>query len=268
MKKTISIVLALLAVFSSFISPAVFAAEPHTYIVRYVPEKREWRSQKLSSWDNSEENYNMDYLWGNLQDGDTLTISGDENSPTFGDLKIVKKLAKLTLYAVRSGIIVYSESAINEVYVLKGTSATLNGQYDTIYVYDDSSCEINNDVSKLQISGETCMKMNVTAHGMVGYCQIDDRGNVIYTVFNAEPDTLKVVDGVLQESGKGSIITPDIPVPVPVPASVGEEPKYSFWDKIINFLKRIWSFIVTALHIPELSVSGISACMEQSDLPA
>ena len=62
MKKTISIVLALLAVFSSFISPAVFAAEPHTYTVRYVPGKGEWRSQKLSSWDNSEENYNLDYL--------------------------------------------------------------------------------------------------------------------------------------------------------------------------------------------------------------
>ena len=55
MKKSVSIILVLLAVFSSFISPAVFAAEPHTYSVKYIPEKGEWRVQQLSSWDSTRE---------------------------------------------------------------------------------------------------------------------------------------------------------------------------------------------------------------------
>ena len=173
----------------------VSPAEPHTYSVKYIPEKGEWRVQQLSSWDSSRENGNMDYLWGNLQDGDSLVILGDENSPAFGDLKIEKKLANLTLFAVTSSIIVYAQQNISEIYVLKGTVASLNGSYDTVYVYDNSACNVNNDVKKLQISGETSMKMSVTALGKVDFCQIDNRGNVLATMYNVAPGTLKVVDG-------------------------------------------------------------------------
>ena len=251
MKKTLSIIFVLLAVFSSFIPTAVFASEPHVYSVKYIPEKDEWRVQQLSSWDSSKENENMDYLWGNLQDGDSLVILGDENSPAFGDLKIDKKLANLTLFAVTSSIVVYANQNISEIYVLKGTVASLNGSYDTVYVYDNSSCNINSDVKKLQISGVTSMKMNVTALGKVDFCQIDYRGNVIATMYNVAPGTLKVVDGELKTdeshyspydpNGNGQI----------EPAPVGEEPEseYGFWDKIINFFKNIWSFITIIIHI-------------------
>ena len=248
MKKTVSIVLALLAVFSSFLSPAVFAGEAHCYAVKYIPEKGEWRVQQGNSWDNTKENGNIDYLFGNLQDGDSLIIIGDEYSPAYGDLKIDKKLANLTLFAVTSSIIVYAQENISEIYVLKGTVASLNGSYDTVYVYDNSSCDINNDVKKLQISGETSMKMNVTALGKVDFCQIDYRGNVLATMYNVAPGRLKVVDGenhtdsASYSSGNND---PDIPVPV------GGAPEYSFRDKIVIFLKRVLNYIFTVFHISD-----------------
>ena len=250
MKKSVSIILVLLAVFSSFISPAVFAAEPHTYSVKYIPEKGEWRVQQLSSWDSTRENGNMDYLWGNLQDGDSLVILGDENSPAFGDLKIEKKLANLTLFAVTSSIIVYAQQNISEIYVLKGTVASLNGSYDSVYVYDNSACNINNNVKKLQISGETCMKMSVTALGKIDFCQIDNRGNIIATMYNVAPGTLKIVDGENKtDAANYSSYNPNKGQNEPAP--VGESPEYSFWDKIINFFKRIWSFIIMVTHITD-----------------
>lgn len=251
MKKTVAVVLALIAVFSSFISPAVFAAETRSYTVRYVPEKGEWRVQQRNSWDPSAESNNIDYLWGNIQDGDWVYIIGDEYSPAFGDLKIYKKLANLFIFAVTGGINIDSTQEISDVYVLKGTVATLSGIYETVRVYDDSSCNINCDVKKLLVSGETCMKMNINVSGKVDFCQIEDRGNVIDTIYNAGPGEIVFVDGVFQGSGNHNN-TPDIPEPVPVP--VGGQPEFSFWDKIISFLRRVWSFIVSALHIPDFSL--------------
>ena len=199
-KRILSLFSAFIIAFSLFpcAIAQVSADEHHTYSVKYVPEMGEWRVQQSSSWDSSKENGNMDYLWGNLQDGDSLMIIGDEISPAFGDLKIEKKLANLTLSGVTSSIIVYARQNISEIYVLKGTVASLNGSYDTIYVYDNSSCNINNDVKKLQISGETSMKMNVTVFGKVDFCQIDNRGNVLSTMYYVVPGTLKVVDGEIK----------------------------------------------------------------------
>ncbi len=196
-KRIISLLTAVVFVFTLFsgLTASFSAAEPHTYTVKYIPEKSEWRVQQSDSWDSSIIDANMDYLWANLQDGDSLTILGDENSPVFGDLKIENKLSNLTLDAVTSGIILYAQQNISEIYVINGTTASLNGSYDSVYVYDNSACNVNNDVKKLIISGNTSMKMSVTALGKVDFCQIHNRGNVLCAMYNVAPGTLRVVDG-------------------------------------------------------------------------
>lgn len=155
----------------------------------------EWRVQKLPAWDSSRETGAMDYLWYNIKEGDSLVIIGDPSAPKFDDLHIKFKLANLTLYGVTSSIIVYAEQNIKEIYVLKGSVASLHGSYDSIYVYDNCACNVNNDVAYLQISGESSMSMNVTALGTVGHCKIDNKGTLIREMYNVKSNTLRVEDG-------------------------------------------------------------------------
>lgn len=174
---------------------SVKAENPHTYTVKWIPEMNEWRVQQLATWDSSRENGDMNYLWGNIQSGDSLVIIGDSTAPKFEDLHIKFNLANLTLFGVTSSIIVYAEQNIKEIYVLKGTIASLHGSYDNIYIYDNCACNVNNDVSYLQISGETSMSMNVAALGTVGHCKIDNKGTLIREMYNVKAGALRVEDG-------------------------------------------------------------------------
>lgn len=189
------LVFALVACVPGLGSVKVKAAEPSTYTIKYIPSMDEWRSQKLSTWDDSRENGNLDFVWGNIREGDSLVIIGGEGSPKFDDLHIDFKLANLTLFAVKGSIIVYADQNIKDIYVLKGTVASLHGSYDNVYVYDDCACNVNNDVKYLYVGGESSMKMNVNALGTVEHCKIENKGTVIREMYNVKAKSLSVESG-------------------------------------------------------------------------
>lgn len=189
------IAIAALAFIPGFQSATAKAAD--TYTVKYVPSLSEWRVQKLAQWDDGRENGALSYLYNNAKDGDAVVVIGGSGSPAFSEeLKINAKLANLTLFEVTGGIIVYANQTIKDIYVLKGSSASLHGSYENIYVYDNSAANVNNDVAYLQVSKESSMEMSVTALGTVGHCQIDDRGNVIKHMYNVKAGALSIVKGV------------------------------------------------------------------------
>lgn len=192
-----ALAIALLAFVPGFQSATAHAEGPVTYTVKYVPELNEWRVQKLAVWDETRENGAMNYLYYSVKDGDSVVVIGGPGTPANEDpLKIDVQLANLTIYEVVGGIIVYANKGITDIYVLKGSAASLHGTYDNVYVYDNSSANVNSNVKYLQISKESSMEMNVTAVGTVDKCQIDDRGNVLKTMYNVKADSLRVVKGV------------------------------------------------------------------------
>lgn len=184
-----------LIAFLPFGGARVKADTPHTYTVKWISSMNEWRVQQLAAWDDSRENGDMKFLWGNIREGDSLVIVGDAGSPKFDDLHINFKLANLTLYAVTGSIIVYADQNIKDIYVLKGSVASLHGSYDNVYVYDNSSCNVNNDVKYLQITGESSMDMNVAALGSVEHCKIDNKGTLIREMYNVKANALRVEKG-------------------------------------------------------------------------
>lgn len=201
MKKLNKILAALLAVLMVAFLPGIGSVKVkaetthYTYTAKWISSMNEWRTQRLSSWDDSRENGNLDYIWNNIQDGDSLVIVGDSGAPRFEDLHLNRKLANLTLYAVTSGIIVYADQPVTDIYVLKGSEASLHGSYTNVYVYDNSACNINNNVQYLYVGGESSMNMNVTAVGTVGHCKIENKGTLVKEIYNVSANSLKIVNG-------------------------------------------------------------------------
>lgn len=200
MKKINRILASLLAIALVVLLPGlgtakVKAATSNTFTVKWIPAMNEWRVQMLSSWDENRENGDLNFLWGYLKEGDSLVVVGGEGSPKFDDLHIDRKLANLTLYQMTGSIIVYADQNIKDIYVLKGSVASIHGSYDNVYVYDNSACNVNNDVAYLYIGCETKMEMNVNALGTVGHCKIENRGNLVKEMYNVKANTLRVVNG-------------------------------------------------------------------------
>ena len=246
-KRIFSIVITLLLTVSllPFSALSASGAEPQTFCVKYNPQIGEWRVQQGSSWDSSAETGNLDYLWGELEDGDSVIILGDENSPAFGDLKIEKRLNRLTLDSLSCGIIVYAQQKISVIYVCGNTAASLNGLYDTIHVYDSSSCNINNDVKNLYVHGGNDAKMNVTTLGKVDCCVIDDGRNVITKMYNVSPGTLKIADGENKTDAANYSPKENDPEFEDAPAVTDTDNgnEENIFDRIVSFFKNILKYL-------------------------
>lgn len=177
--------------------PATAKAEtPTTFTIKYIESMGEWRVQPLSAWDDSQGSGILAYVDTYIKDGDTVVVVGGAGSPAFGELTLNAKVENLTLYEVTGGIEVKANAGIKDIFVLKGSVASLHGTYDNVYVYDNSICNILNDLKYLQISKESSMTMSITAVGTVGHCQIDDNGKVLKHMYNVKANTLRIVEGV------------------------------------------------------------------------
>lgn len=169
------------------------AADPATYTIKYVPSMGEWRVQKLNMWDENRENGDMNFLWGNLQDGDLVVVNGMDAEGI--SLTFEKYLSNLTLYGVGATSLIYAKNGVKDVYVLKGSITALNGDFENVYVYDDSICNINNDVKNVYVAGETKMSMDVAANGTVDFCQITNLWGTVTTMYNIQTDSLRIREG-------------------------------------------------------------------------
>jgi LPXTG-motif cell wall-anchored protein len=166
-----------------------------TYSLKYVPSMSEWRAQPLSSWDLSKGTGDLAYLYQNIKDGDTLVILGETGAPNLTDLKISAKLENLTIYNVTTGVTFSTTAEVKDVYVLKGSIASLNGTCKNVYIYDDSICNVMNDAELISMNKESSMKMNVAAVGKVAHVQFVDNGRVLSDTYNYAANSLRVQNG-------------------------------------------------------------------------
>jgi len=166
-----------------------------TYSIKYVASYGEWRAQPLSSWDLSKGTGDMPYLYANIKDGDTLVVLGETGAPNLTDLKISVKLENLTIYGVTTGVNFTTNAEVKDVYVLKGSVASLNGTCKNVYIYDDSVCNVMNDAELISMNKEASMKMNVAAVGKVAHVQFVDNGTVLSDTYNYAANSLRVEGG-------------------------------------------------------------------------
>ena len=186
---------ALLAFVPGFNTATAKAEGAVTYSVKYVNSLSEWRVQKLAQWDDGRENGALSFLYNNLKDGDSVVVWGADDAAPLNELKLDANVTNLTLYGVTKGVVVYANKNIKDIYVVKGSSASLHGTYESVHVFDNCSANINNNVKFVQVSKESSMEMNVTAVGTVDHCQIDDKGNVLTNMYNIKANSLRIVKG-------------------------------------------------------------------------
>ena len=168
-----------------------------TFTVKYVPENAEWRVQPLSSWDAAKGHGDLGYLYTNVKDGDIIVVVGDSSSPAL-KLSVGAKISNLTVYGVTNGVTYETGSEVTDVYVLKGSIATLDGYCKNVHVYDDSSCNVFKDADLVQACKESAMTMNISAVGTVGHYQTVDNGKVLKDYYNFAANTLRVEKGELK----------------------------------------------------------------------
>lgn len=187
------LVLALVAIVPGVGTMTAKAAAAKTFTLKYDTVLSEWRVQMLATWDDLQPNGGLDFLWSYLSDGDSVVVLGGTTANL--NLTFNVNLANLTLYGVTSNAVIYSNASIKDIYVLKGTKASLNGSYENVYVYDNSACNVNNDVKNLYVTGESSMTMNVAALGKVDFCQIANGSTILSTMYNVQANTLRVTNG-------------------------------------------------------------------------
>ena len=186
---------ALLAFVPGFNAATAKAEGAVTYSLKYVNSLSEWRVQKLAQWDDGRENGALSFLYNNLKDGDSVVVWGADDAAPLDNLKLDANVTNLTLYGVTKGVVVYANKNIKDIYVVKGSAASLHGTYENVHVFDNCSANINDNVKFVQVSKESSMEMNVTAVGTVDHCQIDDRGNVLTNMYNIKANSLRIVKG-------------------------------------------------------------------------
>jgi len=177
-----------------------------TFTVKYVPENSEWRVQPLSSWDATKGHGDLGYLYTNVKDGDVIVVVGDSSSPAL-KLSIGAKISNVTIYGVTNGVTYETGSEVTDVYVLKGSIATLDGYCKNVHVYDDSSCNVFKDADLVQACKESTMTMNISAVGKVGHYQTVDNGTVLKDYYNVATNTLRVEKGELKTDAANYSLT-------------------------------------------------------------
>lgn len=172
------------------------AEEPITYYLKYLPEDGEWRYQQLTAWDPADNNGPLYHVWHHIKDGDTLVIDGAGQN---FDLDLYVRLANLTVINV--GILRVNATGIDEYYQHNGVSV-LNADVKNAYVYNDSVCNFNKNVSDLRILGSADINASVGCLGTVGHLLGKSDYQTFYECYNIAAGQLILQDGSFRTESK------------------------------------------------------------------
>lgn len=194
-KRSVSLLLTAVLILLAPMAGSITASaeeEAKTFQVKYCPEQGQWRTQCLPTWDDSRENGDLNFLYGNLSDGDSVVIIGADGAGL--DITFPKSLTNLTVTGSCT-VIARSQGSIRDFYVLQGATVALNNEVENACIYDNSVCNLNQNVKNLNIVGVNSMGMTVTAVGTVDCCTITDTHGNSSTIYNIQKDSLRIKDG-------------------------------------------------------------------------
>ena len=174
--------------------PSLKAEAATTYQLKYDVDVNEWRVQvDEDSWkddDGGKDLYYLNHGDDAVKDGDVVVICPNEENPTDGkEITINAHLSNLTVN--RSNAVVYT-NGIDNCYVLGDSYAAINGDVSNAYVYDNASCNFNNNVTNLNMlsSTGTEIESKVVVKGTVAYAVFkDNTGSIMNEYYNFAPNT-------------------------------------------------------------------------------
>ena len=129
----------------------VKAAEPNTYVLNFSPSKGEWRFKPASSWSEEVQDRELYYMMQEIKDGDYIVVQNDVDCNPL-NLNVPVRLGNLTIKnSVKTPVI--TAKGYDNVYVLDGTTAAINGDVSHAYVYGGARVNFNNNVDTLEMYG-------------------------------------------------------------------------------------------------------------------
>lgn len=175
----------------------VKAAEPVTYAVKYVSEEQGWRYQpNTSTYDDSAGGGPITLLQTYLNDGDLVVVYNDLGTGTALDLGSVK-LSNLT-YAQNTKTSLVFAGAVQDCYVLGGSTGTVNCDVTNAYVYDTVTFNFNGNVGTLNLyTAGDALSSNIGTVGTVGhlYATSTTSQRVFFDLYDFAAGTLYFQDG-------------------------------------------------------------------------
>lgn len=143
------------------------AEEGTTYCVKYSDEDKEWRYQPGSQFDDNLGSGSFDLLLPLIKNGDLLVVfneSANAGELDLGDLH----LNNLTVVNTGSFTIIKAK-AIDNCYVLAGTSTSINAEVTNAIVYDSVLCNFGGNVKELTLHANDEVFSTIGCSGKVGH---------------------------------------------------------------------------------------------------
>ena len=199
------------------------ASTPTTYYVKYNTEKNDWYYQVGSSWDDTAIERELYYMTLEIKDGDVVIVDGA------GTLNLNVSLSNLTI--LNGNLAIVTAKSYDEVHVLSGVGAAINGDIKNAHVYDNAVANINNNVTNLYaydssnaiVAGNASNVYvydsvdpiaNVECLGTVDHVKTYDDDYVYYEYYNFAKSSLKIENGSLRtEESKYSKTAPAATTP-------------------------------------------------------
>lgn len=186
----------------------VHADEPVTYSVNYISDELGWRYLKNSNDFSSSTGSNIYYLTQEIKDGDLVVVYNNIGTTTPLNLGNVH-LSNLT-FANKQWSMVYAGS-VQDCYVLKGTTGTVNCDVKNAYVYDYDPVvfSFNGNVEELTINSLDSVQSNVGCGGTVGHLYVYSTtlDRVFFDYYDFVAGALLFDGGVFKP--QGSFTTPE-----------------------------------------------------------
>lgn len=178
------------------------AAEPTTYVVRYLESTTThgsgWYFEVASAWDDNAFHRETYYMMQDIKDGDYVVIETDASSPTF-DLNFPVRLGNLTVNTAAT--VVPTAKGYDSVYILDGSTASINGDVTHAYVYGSAHATFINNVDTLEMLGMGTGLNNLhayigcqgTVNHLIAKDNVDQR--TYFEYYNFAKNKLDIYDG-------------------------------------------------------------------------
>ncbi len=181
------------------------AAAPMTYAVKYNPSDKTWYYQAgTNSFDEKNNNNTRSVYYlktQELQDGDIVVVLNDEKKPEPLDLGNAH-LSNLTIRCKPENFTIVYTGGIDYLYVLEGSSCSVNGNVVSAHISDPSTVNINGDVSELIIDNikDNPPKSYLSCSGTVGHLYAPSTTNprTYINKYDFKKGTLEVSKGSLK----------------------------------------------------------------------
>lgn len=213
----------------------VQAAEPTTYYVKYVDNGTiaEWRMQ-YGTWNETYSTREIYVLETEIKEGDKVVIEGTGDKGL--TLNINVQLSELTFASTSSTTPpIVNVKGVDNVYGILGSTFVVNGDVKNAYIYDACVCNLNNNVSYLEITNSVsdCVGATMYVGGTVDHAKCIGKTKTIFDLYSFEAGSFVTHTGALWTKGEQCSQTPpEAEVATPAPSTTTSTSTSSEYDDV------------------------------------